>query len=246
MHAMPVVLSAFAAGVALLQTRADLPIAPWAWIAAALALGAIALMWRSRREAIVAGALAAALAGFGYAAWRAEVRLADALPPAWEGVDLAIVGIVDDLPDRSPQGVRFAFAVERVETAGAIVPRRVSLAWSAERDADGDAADAPEVHAGERWRLTVRLKRPHGYAMLGTMLAEEAHTPELLELFREHVVSPRRERLRAALARLPLRVDPAAATRMLVGSLYAARLAGDRLPRRWPEDELDALLGEPG
>jgi competence protein ComEC len=167
MHAMPVVLSAFAAGVALLQTRADLPIAPWAWIAAALALGAIALMWRSRREAIVAGALAAALAGFGYAAWRAEVRLADALPPAWEGVDLAIVGIVDDLPDRSPQGVRFAFAVERVETAGAIVPRRVSLAWSAERDADGDAADAPEVHAGERWRLTVRLKRPHGYANPG-------------------------------------------------------------------------------
>ena len=113
----------------------------------------------------------------------------------------------------------------------------------------GDVAPSLDPRADvlrELRRLRRGVERPHGYAMLGTVLAEEAHTPELLELFREHVVSPRRERLRAALARLPLRVDPAAATRMLVGSLYAARLAGDRLPRRWPEDELDALLDEAG
>ena len=167
MHATPVVLLAFAAGVAWLQTRAVLPPAPWAWLSAGLALGAIAVAWRARREAIAVAALAAAVAGVGYAAWRAELRLADALPEAWEGVDVVVVGIVDDLPDRAPHGVRFALAVERVETPGGEVPRRVSLAWSAERDADGDATDVPEVHAGERWRLAVRLKRPHGYANPG-------------------------------------------------------------------------------
>ena len=164
---MPVALAAFAAGVAWLQTRAELPAAPWAWMVAALALGGIALAWGRRREAIVACTLACALGGFGYAAWRAEVRLADALPEAWEGVDIALVGVVDDLPDRSPQGVRFSLAVERVESPEAVVPRRVSLTWSAERNADGDASEAPEVHAGERWRLTARLKRPHGYANPG-------------------------------------------------------------------------------
>jgi competence protein ComEC len=167
MHAMPVVLATFAAGVAWLQTRAELPSAPWVWMVAALTLGMAAVAGRRRREAIVACAIASALGGFGYAAWRAEIRLADVLPEAWEGVDVALVGVVDDLPDRSPHGVRFAFAVERVETPGAGVPRRVSLAWSAERDAEDDAGDAPEVHAGERWRLTVRLKRPHGFANPG-------------------------------------------------------------------------------
>ena len=95
--------------------------------------------------------LASALGGFGYAAWRAEIRLADALPEAWEGVDVALVGVVDDLPDRAAHGVRFALSVERVETPGAVVPRRVSLAWSAERDADGRStgrADAPGCTQG--------------------------------------------------------------------------------------------------
>jgi len=105
---------------------------------------------------------AALLAGFGYAALRAQVRLAEELPRAWEGEDIDIVGVVDDLPANSAQGTRFAFAVERVGTPRAVVPSRLSLAWFAPlRPAFGDE-DPPSVHAGERWHLTVRLKRPHG------------------------------------------------------------------------------------
>jgi len=171
--AVPVVLAGFAAGVAWLQTCATLP--PWlpAWLAGGLVLGGIAAVARrrARRGAGVAMlallALAAALAGAGYAGWRAQVRLADELPNAWEGVDLRLVGIVDDLPDTTERGVRFAFAVEEVETPDAVVPRRLSLAWSAETARDGSEIDAPVVRAGERWRLTVRLKRPHGYANPG-------------------------------------------------------------------------------
>ena len=45
--------------------------------------------------------------------------------------------------------------------AGGAVPRRISLVWY--RGADDDEAGLlGEVHAGERWHLLVRLKRPHG------------------------------------------------------------------------------------
>ena len=104
---------------------------------------------------------AAGLFGFFLAAWRAEIRLADGLPPQWEERDLRIEGVVDDLPQNTDAGTRFAFAVERIMTPAAVVPQRISLAWYAPR-ADDDGASPPLVHAGERWALTVRLKRPHG------------------------------------------------------------------------------------
>ncbi len=102
-------------------------------------------------------------AGVGYAGWRAELRLADALPTAWEGRDIRLTGIVDELPTPTVNGVRFAFAVESVATNEAVVPRRLSLAWTSGW-AGRVAVDTPlpVVHAGERWQLTVRLKRPHG------------------------------------------------------------------------------------
>jgi competence protein ComEC len=146
-------LLAFACGVCALQTCARLP--PWPL---ALAAGAaLALLAGSRTPR--AGAVIAALAlGFAYAALRAEVRLADALAREWEGEDIRVVGVVDDLPASSDAGVRFALAVERALNTGARVPSRISLAWFAGRDDD----DVPVVRAGERWQLTVRLRRPHG------------------------------------------------------------------------------------
>jgi competence protein ComEC len=155
---MPLVLpflAAFALGVAWLQTRAELPDlasaplvaggvcmviggllragssslrVPWLAITRVPAPGASGLL-RPAWAGVLAVLAGGVLVGHGCAAWRAEVRLADALPPAWEGEDLRLVGVVDDLPRRTPNGVRFAFAVERVDTAGARVPRRVSLAW---------------------------------------------------------------------------------------------------------------------
>jgi competence protein ComEC len=169
--ASPVIPStaAFACGVVALQSCAGLPAHPFGLAAGALAALALALGWRRRCASVAMRCAAwcvvcstAALLGFSYAAGRAEVRLADALPAAWENVDVALVGVVDELPQAAGRGVRFAFAVEETLTPGAIVPARVSLAWHpghGERDGD---TELPEVHAGERWRLVVRLKRPHG------------------------------------------------------------------------------------
>ena len=157
-------LALFSAGVVVLQLCPSLPPQPLALSALAGVGLVVAGTLRRPRESrrVVAVALFAALCGFSYAAWRAEIRLADALPPQWEGVDLRIAGVVDELPQPGERGVRFTFAVEGIMTDRARVPNHISLGWYAER-ARGDQSEAiPEVHAGERWALTVRLKRPHG------------------------------------------------------------------------------------
>ena len=169
MPALPLALAAFAIGTVLLQWQPMLPPAlAWLGAAAIFALAAILVRMRAPSayaKGIICGTLAIAAAGalgFGYAAWRAEMRLSDALPPEWESVDITVVGVIDDLPQASELGTRFALAVERVETAGASVPERLSLAWYAQRLKGGEVDEVPALAAGERWRLVVRLKRPHG------------------------------------------------------------------------------------
>jgi len=174
-------LAAFSAGATLLQTCSRLPPAPGTLLAIAAGLAvAIAVLsarvlrrmpppFRATALAAVASAAAIAVAGltgFMYAGWRAQVRLTDELPPLWEERDIRLSGVVDDLPQAGVEGTRFAFAIEQSETPGAVVPQRISLAWFAPRNSHERAPDGgpppPNVHAGERWRLTVRLKRPHG------------------------------------------------------------------------------------
>ena len=170
-------LLAFALGVVALQHQATLPPAAVAfWVSLPLAIAGAAA-WIARRGAgrrdrvaramtLVSIVLAAGLAGFCYAAWRAEARLADALPPEWEGRDIEVVGVIDELPQPVDRGTRFAFAVERVVTPDAVVPSTLSLAWYSAYVRGGalevDADSVPALHAGERWDLVVRLKRPHG------------------------------------------------------------------------------------
>lgn len=92
------------------------------------------------------------------------------------------------------------------------------------------------------------VERPFGVATLGTVLAEEARTPELLALFRERIVAPRRRAIRAVLEaardRGELRADADldAAVVALAGSYYAQYLAGPPFPRRWPGTVVDVVL----
>ncbi|HEX9277052.1 MAG TPA: DNA internalization-related competence protein ComEC/Rec2 [Casimicrobiaceae bacterium] len=171
---MRCLLLAFALGVLALQQQAELPSAARAvWIALPLAIALLfyaigvgnATVWRRRAAgygALLFAAVAIGLGGFFYAAWRADARLADELPRAWEGRDVEIVGVIDELPQPSERGTRFALAVERVLTPGAIVPSRLSLGWYGSWRGERAGEDVPELRGGERWDLTVRLKRPHG------------------------------------------------------------------------------------
>jgi competence protein ComEC len=158
---LQIALLSFALGVVLLQAQAVLPDPR---LACGIPIGAIA--WRllagRTRLALVALVLFTGLAGFFYAAWRAELRLADALPSVWEGRDVRLVGVVDELPQPGDRGTRFAFAVESVAPSDAVVPSRVSLAWYSGFAGGAATSEAPALRAGERWSLAVRLKRPHG------------------------------------------------------------------------------------
>ena len=151
----------FAAGVWLLQRQAELPEMRLAWLLVLCVPLLVLLRSRSRGIRSVARALltiAALAAGFLWAAGLAHWRMQDTLPEAWEGRDIELTGVVATLPQPFDRSMRFDFDVEQVFTPGARVPLRIGLAWW------GRAEELPDVHAGERWRLTVRLKRPHGTA----------------------------------------------------------------------------------
>ena len=149
----------FALGVGWLQLQAQLPpLVPLALMAGALLACALTLHALTyARSARCSVAIAWLLAGVLWAAGCATVRLADALPEVCEGRDIDIVGVVAALPQRLDRGTRFEFDVERTLTPDADVPRRILLSWWATPN-----ADRPAPRAGERWRYTVRLKRPHG------------------------------------------------------------------------------------
>lgn len=107
--------------------------------------------------------VAATVAGWGASGWRAALRLADVLPAALEGRDIAVTGVVASLPQRGPNGIRFRFDVESHDALPAALPPTLSLGWY--RGFHEDAASVgpqSELRAGQRWRFTVRLRRPHG------------------------------------------------------------------------------------
>lgn len=158
---------AFVLGVWCLQQMPQLPDPYWAvmlllplvfvWGVRGTSHFAIQLTRRISLMTICAGA------GFFFAAGQAQLRLADALPAAWEGRDIQLVGVVAALPQTQERGQRFLFDVEQIETPGAHVPQRISVTYylAGFRESVRGAA-TQQFHAGERWRLTLRLKRPHG------------------------------------------------------------------------------------
>ncbi|HMN76410.1 MAG TPA: DNA internalization-related competence protein ComEC/Rec2 [Burkholderiaceae bacterium] len=162
---------AWLAGVAAQLQQAELwPVASYAVAIALAALAtAVAARARSRRLAALLCLPAAAVAGFALTGLNAAWRLADGLAPDLEGRDLIVSGVVADMPQPTSTGVLFRFEIEQasLDAAAVRVPRRVALAWYAARGEQVDAtADAPRqpLRAGQRWRLQVRLKQPHGNA----------------------------------------------------------------------------------
>ncbi|ACC70625.1 ComEC/Rec2 family competence protein [Paraburkholderia phymatum] len=173
---MRAVWCGFAVGVVWLQQQPALP--GWlTWLvlaASACALAVVARLcfrrgtgWFSR-AGWFAVLVAAACAGFGYGAWRAQTRLAFELPREWEGRDIVVRGWVKGLPTRSADGARFLFAVEAADVPVERFPRTLQLSWIA------NDTPPPALEPGSRWRLNVRLKRPHGNANWGVRDAEAA------------------------------------------------------------------------
>ena len=169
---MRLAIVAFALGVWLAQQQAALP--GWALVAGLVAAFAGTCLARRRASgrwvAAAGAALIAAAAGLGFA-WAsgaAKLALADRLSPELEGRDVTLTGVIASLPQPFERGVRFELAVEDAVTTGAdakafAAPGRVLVAWYNGLTPE-EFQEVLPVRAGERWRLTVRLRRPHGNA----------------------------------------------------------------------------------
>jgi competence protein ComEC len=149
----------FTTGVWLLQQQASLPAFTWLIIPATLS-PALLLPRASVSESAVrtvALVIIAGTLGFFYASFVAQQRMRDALPVEWQGRDIELTGVIAELPRQRDGGLSFAFDVEIVHTPDAQVPQHILLATY------NNSKEPPLlVRAGERWRLVVRLKRPHG------------------------------------------------------------------------------------
>jgi competence protein ComEC len=189
----------------------------WVWMSLASA-AAVVVVWPWARWRWMLLACAFAL-GFGTTGWRAAVRLAEHLPAVLEGQDLELVGVVAGLPQRSPNGLRFRFELESASQQGRPVelPQQLILGWYAGwRDEGGPGAFEPGLRAGQRWRLTARLRQPHGnlnphgfdYELLvfeqgvrATGSVRDRPAPLLLDAQAGHPVDRWRQDLRDAIER---------------------------------------------
>jgi competence protein ComEC len=89
-------------------------------------------------------------AGLLIAHYDAQTRLAGRLEPELQGIDIAVEGVVASLPENDAHSVRFNFDVTK---SALRLPEHLRLSWYYSEQT---------VKAGQRWRFTVRLKRPHG------------------------------------------------------------------------------------
>lgn len=165
----------FATGILVCQWLPDIPVLPWGFLLlGCLSISAGLGYWRWRwhglcqpigRFGTMCLMLFAFLSGVSYLCWRSADVLRDELPVAAMGRNLQVIGLVESLPDRTERGQRFLFRVESV--AGDFhVPELIQLSvWQKNPDGEPLANGVPDhVLPGERWALTVRLKRPHGLA----------------------------------------------------------------------------------
>ena len=137
---------AFLGGILAVQQLASLPSLYWTFL---LIPALILSLWHPRWLLSVFF-----IGGFVWAVFRADAILQERLPAELEGRDIVVEGVVADLPQPTEYGSRFSFDVTaaRIDDAPVAVPTRIRLS------ADHNIV----VRAGEAWRFTARLKRPHG------------------------------------------------------------------------------------
>ncbi|WP_431102489.1 DNA internalization-related competence protein ComEC/Rec2 [Roseateles noduli] len=105
----------------------------------------------------LAWSLLAAIAGAGLTAARAGARMAEVPDVDREGQVMTLTGRVDSLPQRTDgiggvEGWRFILAVEPSAVSAGTPPRVLLSCYQMPF----------RPRAGERWRLDVKLRRPHG------------------------------------------------------------------------------------
>ncbi len=146
---------AFLLGVIILTMFDSLP--QWQWIFGLIP--AVLVSIKFPRSAL----LMTLVLGFLWALGHAYLKLYPSLDKSLEGIDLNVVGKIVSIPSIQKRGVRFEFLIFKANQADnnerVITPKKVRLNWFDE---------TPNLKLGEQWQLRVRLKRPWGFANLGS------------------------------------------------------------------------------
>ncbi len=153
-------------------------------------------------------------------------------------------------------------SLENVATAAHTTRATIYLRYASKAALVADAiihargvGGLPKLSGNLRQDLVTQLEHfrasmdtPYSMAIIGSALAEERATPELLATLREHIIRSRRDMLHALLHEAQIRNELAPqvhidlAVSQLVGSYYALAIAGDPIPPDWPELLVDQVL----
>jgi AcrR family transcriptional regulator len=115
-----------------------------------------------------------------------------------------------------------------------------TLRAPAKRSASGDARRDLIAHLDS-------VRRNYGISLAGTLLMEEPYNPQLLELFRERMVTPQRQivadTITEGIERGQIRADIEIerVLDLLLGAFFAAVFAQGRPGPDWPEQIVEAL-----
>ena len=147
----------FLAGVMLVQQLADLPDTAILIVALITILAAMSLSWffRDRKFKWLFDLLIFVLLGICWLSFHARDYLDHKLAEKLAGQDFFVEGVIRDIPVIDGHVQRFILDVDRfeIEDKTTSLPKKLRLSWYYGRG----------VNAGERWRLLVRLKPPHGF-----------------------------------------------------------------------------------
>ena len=106
----------------------------------------------------------------GMTGWRAHDYLAQTLPKSLEVVDLQVEGTIASMVQSTSNGQRWRFEVDQAASGVEGLPPLLELAWYGPYGKELEAsqplipawAQGQALRPGQRWRFTVRIKRPHG------------------------------------------------------------------------------------
>lgn len=123
------------------------------------------------------------LLGFSWACFNFQTFLNTPFPDAYERIDFVALGTIEGLPTTRDENVQFRFRVNAVDddNLSMLINKRLQLSCY---------RCTLSIGAGDQWQLTLRAKRPHGYASWGAFDYEKY-------LFRHQVVAKGYVRLKA-------------------------------------------------
>jgi competence protein ComEC len=91
------------------------------------------------------------LLGFAWAWWFAHERITARLPDELQGQDIFVIGYIATIPNRAEHGISFLFSLQKRGNQSA--HGLLKLNWNSQDI---------NLHVGDQWQLTVRLKKPYG------------------------------------------------------------------------------------